>query len=165
MSEWPESPGEPGEQPPDHAAIAESLYGLITLLLPNRPRDVSLTTLATLATLDRSGPQRLTDLAAIEGVAQPSMTVLVTGLERAGLVRRCASPDDGRVVLVALTPAGISYLRDRRRAGTTAVADLAGELSPEDLSALTAAVPAIRRLSDLYAARTAAATHSKGVPR
>jgi DNA-binding MarR family transcriptional regulator len=86
------------------------------------------------------------------------MTVLVTGLERAGLAERRAWPDDGRVVLVALTPAGADYLRHRRRAGTAAVADLIGDLSAADAAALAAAVPAINRLSELDARRTATAT-------
>ena len=62
-----------------------------------------MTAAATLASLERLGPQRLTDLAAREGVTQPAMTQLITRLEEAGLARREASPDDGRVVLVAIT--------------------------------------------------------------
>jgi DNA-binding MarR family transcriptional regulator len=34
------------------------------------------------------------------------MTVLVSGLGKEGLVRRARHPDDGRVTLVSLTPAG-----------------------------------------------------------
>jgi DNA-binding MarR family transcriptional regulator len=138
--------------------IADACYGLVTLILRNRPRDISLTAASALSTLNRSGPQRLTDLAAIEGVSQPSMTVLVTGLERAGLAERRPSPDDGRVVLVTLTQAGADYLRNRRQAGTTVVADLIGDLSAADAAALAAAVPAINRLTELDARRTAAVT-------
>ena len=39
---------------------------------------MSLTSLSTLATLELTGPRRITDLAANEGVTQPSMTALVT---------------------------------------------------------------------------------------
>src|SRR3984957_9685035 len=97
-------------------AIATALDGLVALALRGGPRDISLTAASTLATLERAGPCRLTDLAAIEGVAQPSMTTLVTGLERAGYAERQPSPDDGRAVLVTLTPAGASYLQARRLA-------------------------------------------------
>src|SRR5262249_55163871 len=86
-------------------ALGEALYGLITVAIRNRERDVSLTSASTMSTLDRTGPMRLTDLAAIEGVAQPSMTSLVTGLERSGLVERRPDPNDRRVVLVALAEA------------------------------------------------------------
>ena len=143
--------------------MAAAFYGLVTVILRNRPRDISLTAASALSTLNRSGPQRLTDLAAIEGVSQPSMTVLVTGLERAGLAERRPSPDDGRVVLVALTPAGADYLRNRGQTGTAVVADLISELSAADAAALTAAVPVINRLTELDALRTVAATtHSIG---
>jgi DNA-binding MarR family transcriptional regulator len=144
-------------------AFAAAFYGLVTLILRRRPRDISLTAASALSTLNRSGPQRLTDLAAIEGVSQPSMTVLVTGLERAGLAERRPSPDDGRVVLVALTPPGANYLHIRRQTGAAVVADLISELSAAEAAALAAAVPAINRLTELDALRTAAATtHSIG---
>ena len=73
-------------------------------------RDLSLTTASTLATLDRDGPQRLSDLAVREGVTQPSMTALVTRLERDGLATRGADPSDGRAVVVTLTDAGRDVL-------------------------------------------------------
>ena len=68
--------------PGDLVAAGEALYGLLTATVRGRPREMSLTSLSTLATLDRTGPRRVTDLAVSQGVAQPSMTVLVTALER-----------------------------------------------------------------------------------
>src|ERR1700684_26238 len=70
------------------SAIGEALYGLVTLAVKSGPREISLTAASTLATLDRTGARRLTDLAVIEGVTQPSMSVLVTGLDAAGPPRR-----------------------------------------------------------------------------
>src|SRR5580700_11989256 len=83
--------------------VAEALYRLVSTAVQQQPREISLTSASTLATVDRTGPRRITDLAAIEGVAQPSMTALVNVLERAGLVERGQDPGDQRVVLVALT--------------------------------------------------------------
>jgi DNA-binding MarR family transcriptional regulator len=128
---------------------ASALYGLLTTLLRRAPRDLSLTSLATLSTLNRTGPRRITDLAVIEGVTQPSMTVLVTSLERAGLVTRHSDPADRRVTLVALTAEGLHYLRSRRRAGTDALAQLIHKLPPGEASALAAAIPALQHLRDL----------------
>jgi DNA-binding MarR family transcriptional regulator len=136
--------------------IATALDGLAALTLRGGPRDISLTAAATLATLERGGPCRLTDLAEIEGVAQPSMSTLVTGLERAGLAERRPSPDDGRVVLVALTPAGVDYLAARRRARAGRLAELIALLPAREAAALAAAVPAMTRLRDLEARRRAA---------
>lgn len=148
----------------DQAAIAEALYGLVTLAVRNGPREISLTAAATLATLDRTGPRRLTDLAVIEGVAQPSMTVLVTGLERSGLVQRLASPDDKRVVLVALTRSGAGYLRARRRAGAGTFADLIGKLPPGEARALELAIPAMHHLRELDGARRGEAVAAAAGP-
>jgi DNA-binding MarR family transcriptional regulator len=138
-------------------AIGEALYGLLTLAVRNGPRQISLTAASTLSTLDRTGARRLTDLAVIEGVTQPSMSVLVTGLEQAGLAERRPDPADKRVVLVALTPAGADYLRARRRAGARAFADLIDKLPDDEAAALAAAVPALNRLRELDGDRRSAA--------
>ncbi|MBO0829441.1 MAG: MarR family transcriptional regulator [Streptosporangiales bacterium] len=92
---------------------------------------MSSTQARTLARLEESGPARVTDLAAAEHVAQPTMTALVDRMERAGYVRRQPHPGDGRVVLVAITAAG----RQQRARGRHAMADVLaprlGRLSPE----------------------------------
>jgi DNA-binding MarR family transcriptional regulator len=139
------------------SAIGEALYGLVTLAVKNGPREISLTAASTLSTLDRTGARRLTDLAVIEGVTQPSMSVLVTGLEAAGLAERRPDPADKRVVLVALTPAGHDYIRTRRRAGAATFADLIDKLPDDEAASLAAAVPAMNRLREIDSDRRAAA--------
>jgi DNA-binding MarR family transcriptional regulator len=136
-------------------AIATAIDGLVALAIRGGARDISLTAAATLATLERGGPCRLTDLAEIEGVAQPSMSTLVTGLERAGLAERRPSPDDGRVVLVTLTPAGAQYLQARRQARAARLAELIRMLPADQAEALAAAVPAMTSLRDLQARQRA----------
>ncbi len=137
------------ERPDDTAATAEALYGLMTAAVRRMNRDISLTSAAVLGTVERTGPRRITDLAAVEGVAQPSMTTLVSNLERAGLVERRRDAEDQRVVLVALTEAGADYLRARRRAGADAFARLIAKLPPAEARALLAATPALKHLRDL----------------
>ena len=139
------------QDPPPGAstAIGSALYGLATRAVRRLPRDMSVTSAATLATLDRTGPRRITDLAANEGVTQPAMTVLVRVMEESGLVERRGDPSDKRVTLVHLTEAGASYVRTRRQAGVDAFARLIDELADDELEALTAALPALRRLAEL----------------
>ncbi|MFJ5231376.1 MarR family winged helix-turn-helix transcriptional regulator [Kitasatospora sp. NPDC088391] len=129
--------------------IGSALYGLATRAVRRLPRDLSLTSGATLATLDRTGPRRITDLAADAGVTQPAMTVLVRVLEESGLVERGGDPSDRRVTLVFLTGAGASYVRERRRAGVDAFAGLVDRLAADEVEALAAALPALRRLAAL----------------
>lgn len=67
-----------------------------------------------LVTLRYEGACRLGDLARREGVAQPTMTKLVVGLERDRLVVRRADSADQRGVIVDLTPAGRALVRRAR---------------------------------------------------
>jgi DNA-binding MarR family transcriptional regulator len=130
-------------------AIGSALYGLATRAVRRLPRDMSLTSAATLATLDRTGPRRITDLAAIEGVTQPAMTVLVRVMEESGLVERRGDTSDKRVTLVSLTEAGASYVRARRRAGVHAFVRLIDKLTDDEVEALVAALPALQHLAAL----------------
>lgn len=130
-------------------AVGSALYGLATRAVRRLPRDQSLTSAATLATLARTGPRRITDLAVIEGVTQPAMTVLVRVLEESGLVERRSDASDKRVTLVCLTEAGASYVQTRRQAGVQAFARLIDELTDDEIEALVAALPALQHLSEL----------------
>ena len=145
------------QTPGERVAVAEALYRLVSAAVRQQPRQISLTSASTLATVERTGPRRITDLAAIEGVTQPSMTALVTVLERAGLVARRPDPHDQRVVLVALTAAGTDYLRSRRRAGAEAFARLIDKLPPDETAILLAAAPALQHLNELDDQQRAAA--------
>jgi DNA-binding MarR family transcriptional regulator len=127
------------------AAGLERLIGLFRSLSP--PDGLSLTAAATLATLERSGPRRLTALAAQEGVTQPAMTQLIARLQDSGLVSRDADPADGRVVQVRLTEAGREMLARRRAVRADRLAVILARISPEDQAALAVALPAIDALT------------------
>jgi DNA-binding MarR family transcriptional regulator len=129
--------------------IGEALSRLAVTAVRRRKHDMSLTSLSTLSTLERTGPRRITDLALVEGVTQPAMTSLINALERAKLVERADDPSDKRVALIALTRAGAGVLRTKRRAGTKAVAHLIDKLSPAEVQALANALPALLRLREL----------------
>jgi DNA-binding MarR family transcriptional regulator len=108
---------------------------------------LSLTAAATLARLQREGPARLTELAAAEGITQPSMTALVARLSAQGLVRRAADPSDGRAVILSLTGAGEELLAQRRAARTVRLVPFVAGLSADDLRHIAQAMPALTRLT------------------
>jgi DNA-binding MarR family transcriptional regulator len=126
------------------ATALERLFGLIRWL---SPAGLSLTSAATLATLDRLGWCRLTALAGREGVTQPAMTQLIARLEQAGLVVRAADPDDGRVVHVQITDAGRALIAGRRAVRAERISGLLTMLSETDRDALVAALPAMNALA------------------
>jgi DNA-binding MarR family transcriptional regulator len=109
---------------------------------------LSLTAAATLARLQRSGPARLTELAAAEGVSQPSMTALIARLAEQGLVGRAADPHDGRAVVLTLTPAGGEVLALRRAVRTRRIAGPLSALPEDDVRRIADALPALIRLAD-----------------
>src|SRR3984957_19583288 len=132
------------------AALAtdfERIVGLFRSLSP--ASGLSMTAAATLAGVERLGPQRLTLLAAREGVTQPAMTQLITRLEESGLVRRDPSPDDGRVVLVTITEQGRATLAHRRSARAERLSVVIAQLSPDHRAALGAALPALDALASM----------------
>lgn len=131
--------------------LGQALHALAAGSIRRRNRTLSLTAAATLATLERTGPRRLTDLAVNEEVTQPSMTVLVNQLVDMGLAERRRDAADARVVLVAITPAGRKHLRGIRRAGATDLTALIDKLPGDEAEALHRALPAINHLVELLA--------------
>jgi DNA-binding MarR family transcriptional regulator len=124
---------------------------------------ISLSAVATLATLDSSGPCRLTELAGREGISQPSMTAMVSRLERQGLVERRHDPSDGRIVLVAITDAGQDMLRRRGTARVAFLSSLMSALDPTEQRALADASAALRHMTDPTAVPAALATAKQAV--
>jgi len=129
----------------DLSAPANDLLDLVALVIRDLAgkRDLSLTAVATLASLDRRGAQRITTLAVAEGVSQPSMTQLVQRLEQRGLVRRASDPADGRVALVQLTEVGHAALLARRQRNAERIAVLLGDLPESDVQALSGALASV----------------------
>lgn len=129
----------------DLSQTAADLLDLVSLVIRgvSDNQDLSLTAVATLGSLQREGTQRITTLAAAEGVSQPSMTQLIQRLEQRGLVARTSDPADGRVALVSLTAEGGAALAARRRRNTGRVAGLLADLPASDVRALADAVAAV----------------------
>src|SRR6185436_15785823 len=92
------------------------------------------------------GPRRITELAEFERLAQPTMTQLVKRLEQSGLVTRERQPDDGRVVLVALTEAGVAAVEDFRAQASAALGTCLVEMPDEQVEALAAATETLAQL-------------------
>jgi DNA-binding MarR family transcriptional regulator len=121
---------------------------LIRLLVRQVGGELSRTEVGVLRTV-AGGPRRITELAELEGLAQPTTTVLVQRLEQRGLVRRERRSDDGRVVLVDLTDAGTAALDDYRAQAGAALGAYLAEITDEQVEALATATETLAHLVTL----------------
>lgn len=130
------------ERLPARAAV------LVRLLVKQvRSREISRSEMEVLSIL-RDGPRRITELTELEGIAQPTMTLLVKRLEERGWVRREGQPDDGRVVMVSLTEAGGTAQQRLRAQFLEAMRADLQELSDPELRALSAATETLSSFVD-----------------
>lgn len=119
----------------------------LTRTLARGASNLSRTQISVLRTLRDDGPTRISDLAAGERVAQPSMTTLINRLERQGLVERTSDPADLRAVRVSLTTQGSRALAAAVAEIEARLAAQLGRLSGEDRDALSAVMPVFARLN------------------
>jgi DNA-binding MarR family transcriptional regulator len=128
------------------AELDARLLRLYWLVGRDAGRDLSRTASSVLATLRDGGPKRITELAASEAIAQPSVTTLVGRLERDGLVRRAPDPEDARAVLVHLTDAGRERLAAMRAGLAAVVEERLRALTADERALLESALPALDKL-------------------
>jgi DNA-binding MarR family transcriptional regulator len=130
------------EHLPSRAAV------LVRLLVKQvRTGEISRTEMEVLSIL-KEGPRRITELTELEGIAQPTMTLLVKRLEEKGWVERDGLPDDGRVVMITLTEqGGVAQQRFRAQFLAAMRTDLQ-ELSDQQLKALSGATETLSSFVD-----------------
>jgi DNA-binding MarR family transcriptional regulator len=127
---------------------------LTRLLVRQLGGELSRTEIGLLKTLG-GGSRRITELAELEGLAQPTTTILIKQLEEKGLVTRTRQSGDGRVVLVDLTKSGKIALADYRRKLRAVLGGYLAEISDEQVEALATATETLTQLLDLLQQRPA----------
>lgn len=116
-------------------ALADRVHSLtIHLLRRVRAADtastVSTARLSALSALVYGGPQTVGELAAVEQVTAPTMSRLVTALERQGYVRREDDAVDARRVRVVVTQTGIRALNEAQERRVKRMASLLEGIGP-----------------------------------
>jgi DNA-binding MarR family transcriptional regulator len=94
------------------------------------------TSAAALATVERHGPLTPSELAEIERIKRPTATRTLRVLSEAGLVERAPDPEDGRSALVSITAVGRERLRRLRGRKNAYLARRMRDLSAEDVETL-----------------------------
>lgn len=130
--------------------VADQLHSLaIHLLRHVRPADaatgISAARLSALSVIGFGGPCTVSELAAAEQVAIPTISKIVAALVGDGLVTRLPDAQDRRVVRLAATTAGMARLRAGRARRIAQIVALLERLPPEEIQAVQTAVAAINR--------------------
>ena len=101
-----------------------------------------------LATLRFDGSKNIGELAVDERVKPPSMTRLVRDMRRDGLISVSPDPDDGRGVLVEMTPAATRLFDSIRAEKIALVADYLATLPLDIRNVIRRAFAALEDLSE-----------------
>jgi DNA-binding MarR family transcriptional regulator len=103
--------------------------------------------------LDRRPGIRVQDAAIELGIASNSVSTLVKGLTRNGLVQRASDPLDGRAACLWLTPLSGDWVTRIGSAREQAIDRALDSLDASERAALEAAVPAMVHLSKTIAGK------------
>jgi DNA-binding MarR family transcriptional regulator len=128
---------------------------LTRLLIRQLGGELSRTEIGLLRTVG-GGSRRITELAELEGLAQPTITILIKQLEAKGLVTRTRQARDGRVVLVNVTESGNAALEEYRERLRAVLGRYVAEIADEQVEALATATETLARLVDVLQQPTGA---------
>jgi DNA-binding MarR family transcriptional regulator len=133
----------------DAEGLADHLHSAaIHLLRQLRKEDdasgLSAPRLSALSVVVFGGPLTLGELARAEQVKPPTMTRIVTGLEREGLVRRKGDPHDRRLTQVEATSKGRKVLAAGRARRVKKLATAVRRMEKKELAQLRRGVQLLR---------------------
>ncbi len=133
-------------------AVADRLHSAaIHLLRGVRARDremgIGPAQASALSVLVFAGPRSLGELARAEQVRPPTMSRIVTGLVRAGLVRRRVAGEDKRRLRLQATEKGVRVMREGRRRRIATLARALEGLPEKEVMQLAEVAELIERLS------------------
>ena len=129
-----------------HEQFARLTRRLRTLELPN---GMTPERLSALSVVEKRGPISVTALADTEMVRPATMSRMITALVEDGLVKRSGDKNDGRGVLVSVTPKGRRTFQRAQEHRLTHFAEAVESLSDEQLAAMRDLASALERLTVL----------------
>ncbi|MER7488587.1 MarR family transcriptional regulator [Streptomyces sp. NPDC126497] len=111
--------------------------------------------------LAKEGPMGVKALAASMGIDSSTVTRQVAPLVETGLVKRTSHPEDGRAVVLQLSPRGQSRLEEVRSSRRQLMAELTQDWDPGEREAFCAL---LSRFNGALSARMSAQGTSEGEP-
>lgn len=135
----------------DVTTTADRLHSAaIHLLRRVRKEDVMMAEaparLSALSVLVFGGPMSLGELAAAEQVKPPTMSRVVAGLERNGLVERFADSNDARRVRLCATAKGVKLMKQGRKRRIQYLAQNLKALQADEVEVIRHAVEILERV-------------------
>jgi DNA-binding MarR family transcriptional regulator len=145
---------QPGFLPPETSQPEEQLAHLLPALWRTLVRATKATQdtgsldsqMAVLRTLMSYGPLSPAVLAEELHLARPTVSNLLKALTAEHLVERQPSAEDGRSVMISLTPLGRGALEEFRHERTAVIESVLAVLSKGDREAIVHAIPALREM-------------------
>jgi DNA-binding MarR family transcriptional regulator len=112
------------------------------------PLNLSRTNIELLFAIYEAKRTSVSELCRRMGIARPNMTPLVSKLVDNGLITRSASPQDRRVVQIAILPAGERLWEDIRDSLKSRISENLSPLSIEDLLELQSCMATLKNIAD-----------------
>jgi DNA-binding MarR family transcriptional regulator len=140
-------PGAAAQPEVDVARLRVAILRMSRRLRKHELAGLTPSQLSTLASVAKTGPVRLGDLAATERIAPSTLTRLVSVLEERQYVQRRPVPGDARASMVVVTPPGTEVLDRIRQETTSLLTEIVLGLSAEEQQALARALPALEQLA------------------
>lgn len=147
-----ELPGVPSAEVTDRLRSAIGRLGRY-LRLTHVDNDLTPSQREVLSAINRGGPQRLSELAAAEGINPTMLSRIVAKLEAAHLAVRTSDAVDARVVHVAPTAQGRATFETMRSERTDALRDALARLTPRQRRSLEEALPALESIVETLKGR------------
>ena len=133
------------------SAVADRVHSAaVHLLRALRKQDaaagLSPARLSALSVVVFGGAVMIGQVARAEQVSAPTMTRLLAGMERDGLLQRERDPKDGRVIWIRATPKGARIMQEGRRRRVEALARALAKLPSAQIEQLDTAADIIERV-------------------
>ena len=122
-----------------------AIHLLRRLRIRDRESGIGPAQLSALSVLVFGGPRSLSELADAEQVRPPTMTRIVAGLERSGLVERHAT-EDGRRLRLEATARGTRVMWEGRKRRVESLAKALALLEEGERDRLRSAIPLLQRV-------------------
>jgi DNA-binding MarR family transcriptional regulator len=139
------------------AAMLQEQFARLTRQLRSLelPQGMTPERLSALSVIEKRGPISVTALADNELVRPATMSRMVSALVDEGLVKRCEDKEDGRGVLVVVTPKGRRAFHRAQEQRLQHFAGALNSLNGEQLAAMRNLTTALERLTVLLDGGTA----------